>query len=500
MFSKRIKYLVKTCSLDDPQNLQDLLNNMSEEGWELYSMQEDEDEEGRLLCHCIFMRPADNETPNSDIINVSSFKSRMEKMLSQEQSPYSICLDIQSKIRDRKQKISNIKKELEGEAPASVMRKKLNDKISAGLKELDDLKIELAKTTSSDSLFEKLKEDKLAIALSEELLNYIENDSGIIDEELVAEIVKSRLNLVEDIGYIVPKIVFKDDMALNPFEFSIKIRGVDVFKAFVYPNYLMFYDDELHLENKIKGAIYDIDKISGKEIVWIERSKTKDYWCKGVSGAQYIANALEYCAIKYVQDILDYEELEKYLDVVREANEFLVENLIPEHFTLTDVKLILTSLIKEKVSIKDIVYIFEKLNDLSVNTDKEDILDELRLSLAKQICKCFTNSDGTMSVFELTDETLVKMAPFIFHELPENETDTEDEYNYDLTFDNHVVEQTVKKLKQKIKKNGIINPILIVPVDYRTLISMVLEKYIDLTVLAREEVQNNAKLDIIGKL
>lgn len=496
---KRMKYLVKSCSMENPQNLQDLLNEMSMSGWELYSMQEDENDDGRLLCHCIFMKPDDNFASNSDVINISSFKSRMEKLFSPEQSPYSVCLDIQAKIRDRKHKISSIKKELEGEAPASIMRKKLNDKISAGLKELDDLKVELTKATSSDMLFDKLKEDKLSICLSEELLSYIDNDSGIIDEELVAEIVKSKSNLVEDIGYIVPKIVFKDDVSLNPYEFSIKVRGIDVFKAFVYPNYLMYYTDELHLENKIKDAIYDVDKITGRKIVWIERSKTKNYWCQGISGAQYIAKAFEYYVVKYVQDIFDYEDLEKYIDVVRQSNEFLVENLVTDSLTLTDIKLLLVSLIQERVSIKDIVYIFEKINDVVGDCEKAELLDRLRLALSRQICNRYKNSEGIISAFELSDESMIKISPFIFQEGADDENVSLEDSDV-LAIDSQFVKKLCNKFNQKLKKDGVINPILVVPMEYRTLIYLVLEKKIDVTVLAKEEVQNNAQLDIIGKL
>ena len=305
MYNKKMQYVIKTCPSDNTQELQNLLNEMSMNDWELYSMQEVENDEGQILCHCIFMREADSSADeiNADTINISTFKSQMEKMLSPELSPYEICLDIQSKIRDQKAKIAKIKKELEGEAPASVSRKKLNDKISAGLKELEDLKIKLAKATSPDAMYSKLKEEKFSIHLSEEILGFIDPDNEIQEEELVAETVKSRLKLTETLGYVIPKIVFQDDENLNPYEFSINIRGVEVFKSFVYPGFLMFFSDNLHLEKKIKNSVNDIDKITGRKIVWIEREKAKDFWQEGMSGSEFIARALEFCAIKYVDDL-----------------------------------------------------------------------------------------------------------------------------------------------------------------------------------------------------
>lgn len=114
MYNKKMQYVIKTCSSENTQELQNLLNEMSMNDWELYSMQEVENDDGQVLCHCIFMReasPSGNEI-NADTINISTFKSQMEKMLSPEQSPYDICLDIQSKIRDQKTKNCKNKKRI----------------------------------------------------------------------------------------------------------------------------------------------------------------------------------------------------------------------------------------------------------------------------------------------------------------------------------------------------------------------------------------------------
>jgi len=190
MFNKKMQYIIKTCSGDNMQELQNLLNEMSMNGWELYSMNEVETDDG-IKFNCIFMSEANygEESSSSDVINISTFKSQMEKMLSPKLSPYENCLDIQAKIRNQQNKISKIKKELEKEAPASVSRKKLNDKISANLKELEELKQKLAKATSPDVMFEKLHEEKLAIHLSEELLCYVENETEDVNETLLAETV-----------------------------------------------------------------------------------------------------------------------------------------------------------------------------------------------------------------------------------------------------------------------------------------------------------------------
>lgn len=489
MLNKKMQYIIKTCASDNTQELQNLLNEMSMNDWELYSMQETENDEGQVLCHCIFMKECETASAdiNADTINISTFKSQMEKMLSPEQSPYDICLEIQSKIRDQKEKIAKIKKELEGEAPASVNRKKLNDRISAGLKELEDLKLRLAKATSPNAMFSKLKEEKLSIHLSEEILG---NEHELLEEELVAETVKSRLKLTEELGFIIPKIVFNDDEALNPYEFSIRIRGLDVFRACVYPKHLMFFDDELHLEKKLKESQYDVDEITGKKIVWIEKDKTKDFWQKGLTCCEFIARALEYCAIKYVDELLDYAELDRYINVVGDINEFLVTNIIPDFISMSDLRYILTSLIRERISIKNITYIFEKINDFAEESTKSDLIKKIRLSMSRQICKNIKDSDGIIRAFEISEKTLDKF-------MPNFEEDDDAIVRIDAGF----AEELADKLNKQICQFNISQPKLVVPLEFRHLIFTLLDNYMNgITVISREEIGCLAPLEIITEI
>lgn len=492
MLNKKMQYVIKTCSSENTQELQNLLNEMSMNDWELYSMQETENEEGQLLCHCIFMKEAEtssNDT-NADVINISTFKSQMEKMLSSEQTPYEVCLEIQGKIREQKNRIAKIKKELEGEAPASVSRKKLNDKISAGLKELEDLKTKLAKATSPNAMYSILKEEKLSIHLSEEILGNVDPEQEAFEEELIAETVKSRLKLTEELGYVIPKIVFTDDENLNPYEFSIRIRGLDVFKASVYPQFLMFFTDELNLEKKIKDAVYDVDEITGKEIVWIEKEYAKDFWQKGLSCSEFIARALEFCAIKHVDSLLDYEELDKYIDLVGSINEFLVSNIIPDFISLSDLRFILTSLIRERISIKDITFIFEKINDFAEESSKSDLIKKIRLSLSRQICKNNKDEDGVIRAFEISEKTLDKFMP--------NFDEDDDAI---IRIDAGFAENLADKLSKEIKKLNVHNPIFIVPLEFRHLIFTLLSNYMnDITVLSREEIGCVTPIEILSEI
>ena len=82
-----------------------------------------------------------------DVVNISAFKSQMEKMLSQKLTPYEITKDIQSKIKEQKKKVQKYKNQLENATVGSSERKNLNDKMSAGYKELENLQHSLVNFT-----------------------------------------------------------------------------------------------------------------------------------------------------------------------------------------------------------------------------------------------------------------------------------------------------------------------------------------------------------------
>lgn len=491
MFNKKVEYVIKTCSAENAQELQNLLNEMSMNGWDLYSMAEVGDDESGSLMNCIFMRETKPTTNSeSDIINISDFKSQMEKMLSPKLTEYEKCLEIQSKIKSKREEINRVKSQLDSELPVS--RKKLNDKISSGLKELEDLKAELNRATSPDLMYSKLHEEKLAIYLSEELLSFVDSErEGFGEEQLVAQTVKSRLRLTETIGYVIPKVVFKDDENLNPCEFSIRIRGIEVFKAAVCPEHKMFYADELHLEHKIKSSINSQDEISGRKVIWIPKDKCKDFWQEGLTSSEYIARALEFVAVKYVDDLLDYEDIDKYLDVVDRENPFIVETLVPDLLNYSDIKYIMASLIKEKVSIKNITYIFEKINDFADDSEKIDIINKIRLSLARQICRRYVNPDNeTISAFELSQNTYAMLVMSC--------DDSEEDI---IRIDGELAEKLADKIKKACKKLNIYSPKIIVPLEYRQIFFSLLSLYMnDITVLALEELGGLYKVDSLGEI
>ena len=483
--NSKLQYVIITVPIESTLPLQNLLNEMAEDGWDLYSMSEIETDEG-FQYNCIFVKEADVENSFDDVVNITAFKSKMEKMLSAKLSPYETCRDIQAKIREQKKKIAKIKGQLEKEEAGTQQRKTLNDKMSAALKELENLQQNLIKAISPDAMFSTLQLEKFSIHLSEQILEFVSPDN---EADLLSETVKTRQKIADDLGYVIPKIIFRDDDMLAPYEFSINVRGLSVLNSFVYPKHVMFFSEDINFKGKKKDYHVDYDVITGKKVVWVPAEKTKDFWQKGMTPSEYIARAVEFVAIKYIEELLDYEDVNKYVEIVSQRNPYLVDNIIPDFISVAELRYILVNLIREQVSIKDIVYVFEKINDFSDEASKEALLDKIRFSLARYIGSRFANIEGTIQGLEMKEKTMSELF------------DGTDDAENIVRVDGDKVEKVALKLLKFAKENELDNIVLVVPIEIRHMTFIVLSQYINtLTVLAQEEVTNYYNFEIIGEV
>lgn len=487
----RMQYVIKSVPSDNTQALENLLNEMSQAGWDLYSMHEVEVDDG-FQYNCIFASEDASEKgeEEDEVVNITTFKSQMEKMLSSSQSPYESCKEIQEKIKEQRKKIVKIKTQLEAqsESPISKNRQHLNEEISKGLRELDELRQKLLKTISPENMYSKIRQEKLSIHLSEEALDLVNPDNG---GQLIAETVKIRQKLAEELGYVIPKVSFEDDEKLNSNEFSIKVRGIEVINSYVYPHYLMFFEDDLKLDKKQKDAIYSTDEITGTKIIWIEEKKTKGFWQKGFTAAEFIARLLEYIVIKNIDELLDYADINQYMEIVSEKNMFLIENIIPDFISIAELRYLLVNLLREEISIKDIVYIFEKINDFVDEETKEDLLDKIRLSLLRYISKKVSNDEGVIQVFELSDKTYQSL----FAKIKSSDNI--------VRIEGAKVEKIASSILKKIKKYNVDvnNFTILAPIEVRHMLFMILSQFIsNIKIIAKEEIANEYTIEILDEI
>lgn len=484
MFLKnaRLQYCIKSCSADDNLQLENLLNSMANEGWEIYTIQETENDNGYCY-NCIFVRDNSQIEAQEDFSQISGFKSQMEKLIAAQNEPFQLCKDVQIKIKEKRARVNQIKSLLD--SVSDYERQSLNNELENLMKELIELKTSLVKIISPDNMLKDIGSDKLTIGLSEELIDIVNPDLGA---EMISQMVKTRQQLVEELGYILPHVKFYEDENLEPYEFVINVRNVPALRGYAYPEHIMFYKDQLAITKLPQNSIKGEDVISGKKIVWIEKEKTTDFWMQGLTVTEVIAQNLEYIVIKYIEEIFDYMDTNHYIEIVADKNMYLIENIIPDFISVSELKYLLSQLIKEKISIKDVFYIFEKFNDFSDDMSKEDVLSRLRIALARQISQKLADKNGNINAFSLSDASVNTLYKFI--EIDENI----------IKIDGQKLNKFVKNIKKTIQKSDIQeqNTVLVVPKDLRHILFSVLSQMMhNITVICKEEVANEFSLEIV---
>ena len=483
MFSRNLEYIIKEVSTEDRGALQELLNEMSQEGWDLYTLHEIEQEED-FVFSCIFMRerPVSDDNEKFDkVVNVKSFKAQMEKMLSNNMTPYETCKDIISKIKAQKERVANIKSQIDKVDWSE--RDTLNRQMSDELSRLENLKQDLVTEISPGVMYSRIGEEKFTVNLGEELLDFVSPDN---ENDLLSETVKSRQKLTDELGYVIPRMIFCDDDSLQPYEFSIKVHNLDVYKSTAVPEHLAFFKDELNLKKKPAGTIAAKDDITGKEVWWIDSKEAQDYWAEGFSAVEYIARAIEFISVKYVSELLDYSDVNRYITLVEKRNPYVINNIIPDFISIAELKYILINLIQERISIKDIDYIFEKINDFSDEVSKDGLLDRIRLSLAKHISKRFVTEEPTMAM-EFSAKSLDDMFNL-----------TESEEGAVIKVDGKFAEKLAKKMKKVADANGMKEIVLIVPMEIRHMTFAIFSEFINiLTVIAHEELSCDTNIKVV---
>jgi flagellar biosynthesis protein FlhA len=112
----------------------------------------------------------------------------------------------------------------------------------------------------------------------------------------------------------------------------------------------------------------------------------------------------------YAHELLGRQEVKSLIDLVKEKQPAVIDELLPELLTVGEVQKVLQNLLKERVSIRDLVTIFETMADYARTSRETDLLtDYVRQSLARTICRQYVH-DGKLQVISLDPRLEQKLA------------------------------------------------------------------------------------------
>ena len=229
----------------------------------------------------------------------------------------------------------------------------------------------------------------------------------LVDEEqngdLLSRIRSIRRQFASDLGIIIPPLRIRDNLQLHPGQYHILIKGNVVAEAEMMMGYFMALNP-----GEVKKAIDGIpanEPVFGLPALWVPEKKKEEAQFSGytvVDISTIMATHLTEVLKAHADELLGRQDVQKLLDRLAQSSPKAVEELTPNNLSLGVIQRVLQNLLRERVSIRDLLTIVETLADFATLSKDPDILTEyVRQKLARSIAKQYETAGGTLPVIAL---------------------------------------------------------------------------------------------------
>jgi flagellar biosynthesis protein FlhA len=368
------------------------------------------------------------------------------------------------------------------------MDKTMKEKQAQEVQQVEEEQIE--EVRSPESVVSLLTVDPIEFEFGYGLIPLADAQQG---GDLLDRIIMIRRQLALEIGILVPVIRIRDNIQLKPNEYVIKIKGNTVARGELLLNHYLAmspgYDD---------GTVTGIETVEpafGLPALWVDEAMKERAELSGytvVDPPSVVATHLTETIKKHAHELLGRQETKTLVEHLKSTNPALVEELIPNVLSIGDVQKVLIRLLKEKISIRDLVTIFEALADYGTYTKDPDILTEyVRQALARQITQQYSPGKDSMKV--------ITIGPVLERRISEAVQQTE-QGTY-LALDPMTTQQIYQRLSDQVKRvleNGY-QPIILTSPSIRMYVRQIVDRTMpDVPVLSYNELEPSVEIQSVG--
>ncbi len=311
--------------------------------------------------------------------------------------------------------------------------------------------------------------------------------------DLLDRVVMIRRQIALELGTVVPIIRLRDNIQLNPNQYIIKIKGIQVSEGEILFDHYMAMNPG-YVEEEITG-IPTFEPSFHLPAIWItegQRERAESMGYTVVDPPSIIATHLTEIIRQYISELLTRQDVQNLINNIKETNPSLVDELYPKLLGIGEIQKVLQNLLKEGISIRDLLTIFETLADYASTTRDTDILTEyVRQSLKRAISSKFFPANETTSVVTLDP----KLEQEIMGSVKQTETGAY------LTLDPEKTKAIMKSVGSETDKLESLgkNPIIITSPIVRMYFKRLTEDYYkDLVVVSYNEIDSNIELQSVG--
>ena len=374
--------------------------------------------------------------------------------------------------------------------------------LAAGRKIQKDVKVEEIEeeTNADETAAEEIRRPENVVSLLQVDPIELEFGYGIIPladvnqgGDLLDRVVMIRRQIALELGTVVPIIRLRDNIQLNPNQYIIKIKGIQVTEGEILFDHYMAMNPG-YVEEEITG-IPTFEPSFHLPAIWItegQRERAESLGYTVVDPPSIIATHLTEVIRSHIAELLTRQDVSNLISNIKENNPALVDELTPKLLSIGEIQKVLQNLLQEGISIRDLLTIFENLADHAVTTRDTDVLTEyVRQGLKRAISSKYFPANETTSV--------VTLDPKVEQEIMGSVKQTEQ--GAYLTLDPEKTRNIMESLKQEVAKLENIgkNPIVITSPIVRMYFKKLTEDYFkDLIVVSYNEVESNVELQSVG--
>ncbi|MBR6302368.1 MAG: flagellar biosynthesis protein FlhA [Lachnospiraceae bacterium] len=311
--------------------------------------------------------------------------------------------------------------------------------------------------------------------------------------DLLDRVVMIRRQIALELGTIVPIIRLRDNIQLNPNQYIIKIKGIQVSEGEILFDHYMAMNPG-YVEEEITG-IPTFEPSFHLPATWItegQRERAESLGYTVVDPPSIIATHLTEIIREHIDELLTRQDVQNLLNNIKETNPSLVEELTPKLLGLGEIQKVLQNLLREGISIRDLLTILETLADYARTTRDTDILTEyVRQALKRAISTKYFPPNETSSV--------VTLDPKIEQEIMGSvkQTETGAFLNMDPQRSRAIVDAVGKEV-EKLENLGKTPIVITSPIVRMYFKRMTEDYYRDLVVVSYNEIESNVELQSVG--
>ncbi len=311
--------------------------------------------------------------------------------------------------------------------------------------------------------------------------------------DLLDRVVMIRRQIALELGTIVPIIRLRDNIQLNPNQYIIKIKGIQVSEGeILFDHYLAMNPG--YVEEEITG-IPTFEPSFHLPAIWItegQRERAESLGYTVVDPPSIIATHLTEVIRKHIAELLTRQDVQNLVNNLKETNPSIVEELVPKLLGLGEIQKVLQNLLREEISIRDLLTIFESLADHAAATRDTDLLTEyVRQTLKRAISNKYFSEPGTASVVTLDP----KLEQEIMNSVKQSEQGAY------ITLDPERIKAVIESVRKELEKLESMgkNSIILTSPIVRMYFKRLTEDYFnDLAVVSYNEVESDVELQSVG--